>query len=176
MTTKAFPQLRKRSILKPSGKDSPPEIRRTHKAWLRIQNRPPLRSPNSRKTIPAVDLRWIRSFDAFLDDVGPCPEDHRPLCPDPESPCGPGNFVWAQISGPRRPGRVARVFELNGEARTLHDWAQHMGVNEITLRSRLDRGVPFDLAITPTDYRRTVPQGTAPSGPLTTSAGNQKKA
>jgi hypothetical protein len=44
-------------------------------------------------------------------------------------------------------------------------------VNEITLRSRLYRGLPFELAIAPADYRRL-----APSESLTTFAGNQKKA
>jgi hypothetical protein len=151
MTTKPFPQLRRRSILKPSGRNSPPEIRRTHQAWSRLCSR----LQGSRNKPSEISPRWVRCFDTFLNDVGPCPEGFRPTRPDPELPLGPGNFIWAAPLGPRNAGRQPKLYALGSEQRTLREWAAHAGIVEVTLRSRLARGIPLEQAIAPIDYRKT---------------------
>lgn len=153
MTSQPFPSLRRRSALKPTGRNSPPEILRTYQAWSRLQRRHSSRSLRPRKGSLVVDPRWTRCFDTFLDDVGPCPDGYRPQRLDASLPYGPGNFVWAPSTGARR-GRQAKLYVFNGEIRTLRDWAAHAGISEVTLRSRLSRHVPFERAIASVDYRK----------------------
>jgi len=155
MTTKPLPQLRRRSALKPTGRNAPPELRRTHQAWNRLQYRFSVRLRGSRKTPSQIAPHWVRCFDAFLDDVGSCPEGHGPSRPDPELPFGPGNFAWVPLGSPSGTGPKPRLYDLGGEQRSLREWAAHTGVPEVTLRSRLSRGISLERAIAPVDLRKT---------------------
>jgi hypothetical protein len=154
MTTKPFPQLRRRSALKPTGRNASPELRRTYQAWNRLQNRYSARLQGLRKLPSRIDPRWVRSFDTFLKDVGHCPEGHGSFRPDPELPFGPGNFAWIPLGGPRGTGPRPKLYDLGGEQRSLREWAAHTGVLEMTLRSRLLRGNSLEQAIAPIDYRK----------------------
>lgn len=153
MKKKPFPQPRRRSVLRPTSRNAPPEVLRTYQAWSRLLNRHRSRSLRPRKAPPAIDPRWTECFDAFFDAVGPCPDGCRATRPDIKLPYGPGNFVWAPPIGSLR-GCQPRLFAFNGELRTLRDWAAHVGVNEITIRARLARHLPFEQAIASVDYRK----------------------
>lgn len=49
---------------------------------------------------------------------------------------------------PREHHGNARIIFHRGESRSISAWAKHVGINEKTLRHRLDRGWPFARAIT----------------------------
>ena len=105
-----------------------------------------------RRGAPDIAPRWFRCFDNFLEDAGSRPKGCQPSRPRPDLPYGPDTFAWVARRGG---GRVPEVIAHAGEARTIREWAAHAGVKEITLRDRLKRGLSFDLAIQPTDYRRS---------------------
>jgi len=48
-----------------------------------------------------VDPRW-HSFDNFLEDMGPCPENHEFHRLEPRLMYGPGNGEWREAGWLRR--------------------------------------------------------------------------
>lgn len=46
-----------------------------------------------------------------------------------------------------------RVFTYRGQTKTMSEWADAVGIKYATLRARIAKGMPFEKAIQPTDYR-----------------------
>ncbi|MCJ2061049.1 hypothetical protein MKL09_31590 [Methylobacterium sp. J-048] len=125
-----------------------PEFR----AWndLRYRARKQARSDSEPGTLTlGVCARWMSSFQAFLDDLGPKPSPRHELQRrDPQLDYGPGNCAWGLKAGARRRGRnTTRYVEIDGRRVAVVDVAAAHGVHRDTLIKRLDRGVPLAEAI-----------------------------
>lgn len=91
--------------------------------------------------------RWHR-FALFFLDLGPRPSPKHSL-ERVDNACGyePGNVAWATVREQSRNKRSTRLIEHDGQVKCVTDWADHLGLNRNTLRSRLHRGWSFEEAI-----------------------------
>lgn len=59
----------------------------------------------------------------------------------------PDNCRWTDAATQNNNSRNNRVFEYDGEIHTMAEWARIYNVKYETLRSRINRGMPFEAAI-----------------------------
>lgn len=93
------------------------------------------------------DVRWLL-FENFLEDMGDKPEGmtldridtNRGYCKE--------NCKWSDKSTQSRNKRNNRVLTFNGKSYCLWEWAELIGMNPSTLRSRLNRGWTVSKALT----------------------------
>lgn len=148
MTSRSIRTLRLPSSVRPAGSDAPAEIRRTYRRWGRlmaIYRDWKSRSEGDHMYCP-IHLAWVRSFDCFLDDMGPCPQGNYSLMRrDPSGLYIPSNCFW----GPRvRTGRKARLFASHqGETRAVTTWCARLGIPRDTVYSRIRRGLSPEAAL-----------------------------
>lgn len=92
---------------------------------------------------------WIKDFWAFLEHIGEMPGPQYTVDRlDPEKGYEPGNVRWLhknQQSGTRR---ITLTATMNGEKKTLKEWAAQYGIVYETLRERLSRGWSIEEALT----------------------------
>lgn len=125
-----------------------------YRAWndLRYRSRRQAQSGSEPGT-PTIGVcaRWMSSFQAFLDDLGPKPSPRHELQRrDPQLDYGPGNCLWGLRAGASRRGRnTTRYVEIDGRRVAVVDVAAAHGVHRDTLIKRLDRGVPLAEATRP---------------------------
>ncbi len=97
----------------------------------------------------AVCQRWLDSYEAFLEDMGPRPEGgyslHRV---DNDGDYEPGNCVWATWKQQARNTRRNTLITHNSETKCLSEWAEDCGINRITLSYRLRSGWSVADALT----------------------------
>lgn len=92
--------------------------------------------------------RWKESFLNFLEDMG-----HRPALEyslerkDVNGDYTPENCVWATMSEQRRNTRVNRYLTVDGERKTITDWALETGLSLSCIRARLSRGYSDEAAV-----------------------------
>jgi hypothetical protein len=107
--------------------------------------------------------QWVDSFERFLADVGPRPSMAHTLDRiDNDAGYAPGNVRWSSASeqqiNTRRP---ERLIEIDGQTRTLGEWAAHAGLGKTALLYRLSRGycgrdlIQPRLKASPGESRRT---------------------
>jgi hypothetical protein len=122
-----------------------------YKVWLSMVNR--CTNPNNR-TYPqyggrgvTVCERW-RSFEAFLEDMGRKPTPlHTIDRIDNAKGYEPGNCRWATRRQQCENRSMTVWITINGVTRCLSEWARMAGVHRETIRQRLRRGVPPEMAI-----------------------------
>lgn len=90
--------------------------------------------------------RW-QSFENFLADMGPCPTGFSIEREDNDGNYEPSNCVWADRTTQSRNTRKNRRIEFNGVTKILKDWAHDLGIDQASLRQRLDKW-PLAEAIT----------------------------
>lgn len=84
-----------------------------------------------------IDPRWL-SFEEFYKDMGDPPFPKASLERlDNDEGYSKGNVVWATRAQQARNKRNTRLFEFQGEARTLSEWAERTGIGRATLASRV---------------------------------------
>lgn len=92
--------------------------------------------------------RWRNSFEAFLADMGERPSDihsidridvNRDYCPE--------NCRWATPKEQARNRRSNKTYTHDGQTMTLPEWAEKHGMAMRTLWARLNKGIPFHVAI-----------------------------
>ena len=108
-----------------------------------------------------MDPVWAESYARFRDDVinaiGPKPSRMYSLDRiNNDAGYVPGNLRWATPEEQNRNTRKTRLFELNGQKRTLSEWADLAGVRRELVTSRVLRyGWPLDEALgTPPGFGR----------------------
>ncbi len=92
--------------------------------------------------------RWD-SFENFLADMGSRPNGYSIDRIDNNGNYEPGNCRWATTKQQMNNQRRNRVIELNGERKTIAQWAEQLGVGWTCIRDRLDRyGWTIERALT----------------------------
>jgi len=92
---------------------------------------------------------WMRSFEAFLADVGPRPGPGYQIDRiNNDGNYEPANVRWVPYPEQHRNTRFNRFVEFRGERLCIAAWAERLGVTSGTLAARIDRGWPLDKALT----------------------------
>lgn len=92
--------------------------------------------------------RWVQSFAAFAEDVGPRPFDGASLDRiDNDRGYEPGNVRWSDATGQARNRSDNRIVVAFGVARCVAEWSEFYGVRAGTIVGRLDRGWPAERAV-----------------------------
>ena len=91
--------------------------------------------------------RWS-DFAAFYADMGPRPsKDHSIDRIDNDQGYSPDNCRWATRAEQNRNHRRNRYLELNGERKTVTDWALRLGITQQAMQDRLNKW-PLERALT----------------------------
>lgn len=94
--------------------------------------------------------RWKNDFHAFAEDLGPKPsKDHSIDRIDNSGNYEPGNVRYATRSEQARNKRNTIMLTYNGETRTLHDWAEKIGVSSYTIHMRRWLGKSVEEMLAP---------------------------
>ena len=89
----------------------------------------------------SVCKRWRRSFQHFLDDMGPRPSLQHSLDRiDNEGNYTPRNCHWATAKQQGRNRRNNRMITHNGQTFCVSDWCEELGLSEDVVRGRLSLG------------------------------------
>lgn len=98
--------------------------------------------------------KWANSFEAFWEDMGPTYKDGLELDRiDPNGNYEPGNCRWVDKKTQNRNTRANRVVDSPLGAMPLSELAELTGINYGTLKSRANRGLPFEKLIAPVQGR-----------------------
>jgi hypothetical protein len=96
----------------------------------------------------AVCARWVESFEAFLEDMGPCPDgmtlDRRESSGNYE----PNNCRWATAVEQANNRSNVRKIEIRGESLSLAQACRVTGINYETACGRVRRGWTPERAVT----------------------------
>lgn len=121
-------------------------------AWMHMKNR--CLNPNDadyhRHGGRGIGIfqEWVDSFAAFFRDMGFKPSKEHVLTRiDPDGHYEPGNCQWKVPEKKAAPVPKGPVYFYMGETKTLEEWAEIFGMNPAVIQERLDRGLPFALAI-----------------------------
>jgi hypothetical protein len=134
------------------------EKTREYRAWRDMKNR--CLNPNVKsyqhyggRGIVICD-RWLNSFEAFLEDMGPCPPGLTIDRIENERGYEPGNCRWADRMTQARNRRTVRWITFRGETLCLHEWAERIGINPCGLGERLGKGWGLEEALTTPKFGR----------------------
>lgn len=102
--------------------------------------------------------RW-QSFEAFLADMGDCPDGLTLERNDVNGNYEPSNCRWATRKEQGINKRVNRRITFNGETLTISQWAEKLNLPYETLMYRLIRRMSLERAMQPMIYSRWHPEG-----------------
>jgi hypothetical protein len=89
-----------------------------------------------------VCARWMGSFEAFFEDMGPKPSPSHSLdrYPDRDGNYEPGNVRWATSKEQTRNTRRNHWITYRGETLSMIEWAERLGMSYHLIRNRLKCG------------------------------------
>lgn len=95
-----------------------------------------------------VCARWQKSFQDFLEDMGPRPDGFSlDRYPDKDGNYEPGNCRWASVIEQNNNKRTNRLVQIHGAWLTMAAAARAYGVDYKLFRDRIKRGWSPDEAI-----------------------------
>lgn len=97
----------------------------------------------------AVCEEWASSFERFLEDMGPRPDENHTLERiDNDGNYEPGNCRWATRREQMNNIRKNVVLVVDGEAATLAEWCRRNGIAHSSVLKRLANGWDVKRAVT----------------------------
>lgn len=81
-----------------------------------------------------------QSFEAFLGDMGPCPKGSQLGRRDVKGHYTPDNTRWMTRSQAQRARGIGSRLSFAGEALTVIEWSERVGLSANTIRCRLRKG------------------------------------
>jgi hypothetical protein len=96
--------------------------------------------------------RW-NSFALFMADMGPCPEGLTLDRLDVNQGYSPGNCRWATAIEQANNKRNNHRLVIDGDERTLQEWARHFGMDHSKVQYRLRQGWPLTEVFSKEDFR-----------------------
>ena len=91
--------------------------------------------------------RWA-SFEAFLSDMGECPEGHTLDRIDNQLGYEPTNCRWATVAAQNFNRSAVVMLSHAGACKSVADWARDLGIGANTIRQRLYLGWDPTRALT----------------------------
>lgn len=119
--------------------------------WQQLRDR--CKNPNNPRWVDyggrgiKVCERWDE-FASFLADMGDRPKGYQLDRIDNNGNYEPGNCRWATPSQNLNNRRINRRLTMNGETLSIAEWAERVGINWYTIRSRLIYGWTIERALT----------------------------
>lgn len=96
-----------------------------------------------------IAVRWRRSFEAFLFDMGPRPPARTlDRFPDRDGSYTKSNCRWATREQQMQNKRTNRIIKFNGRRSCLAEWARQLGVRGSCIDYRLAHGWSVRRALT----------------------------
>jgi len=92
--------------------------------------------------------RWINSFEAFYEDMGPRPVGTSIDRIDFNGNYEPENCRWADIETQNSNTSTTVLITAKSETKSLGAWARELGVSTVAIRYRLKKGMSHEDAIT----------------------------
>ena len=86
-----------------------------------------------------VCARWRESFEAFLEDMGPCPPEMSIDREKNDQGYNPDNCRWATVEVQQSNRRDNVQIQFEGRTQTLSQWSVETGLPKTTLWNRLNR-------------------------------------
>lgn len=98
--------------------------------------------------------RWKSSYENFLSDMGERPEGCSLDRINNDGDYCPENCRWATARQQNRNRSDNRLLTINGETKTLPEWADAAGISRSTFKRRLEHGwTPEEALSTPLQYK-----------------------
>ncbi len=121
---------------------------KTYRAWGRMLERcrDPRRKYHAGRGI-TVCKRW-HDFVNFYADMGDRPDGMTMERIDNDGNYEPDNCKWATHAEQSRNTRYNHLVTFQGKTQCVTDWAEELGINRITLYSRLRKGWSVEKALT----------------------------
>lgn len=110
---------------------------RTYNAWLNMKTRC-RRDPHYRHV--SICDAWLNSFQAFLSDMGECPEGLTLDRIDTTGNYEPLNCRWATSKQQANNKINNRLITINGITKTAIEWMEYHGLDSTTFYRRLRLG------------------------------------
>ena len=92
--------------------------------------------------------KWRVSFEAFVGDMGPCPEGYTLERINVNGDYEPNNCTWVTKTEQASNKRNNRYLTANGETKTMAEWARGLGCNPAAILYRLNKGWSEHDAVT----------------------------
>lgn len=89
--------------------------------------------------------RWVRDYQNFMDDMGPCPEGFSLDRVDVDGPYSPENCRWSSHADQARNKRNTVWVEYAGEVVQLRSLAERFGLPRSRVYQQWKRGVSLDV-------------------------------
>jgi hypothetical protein len=83
---------------------------------------------------------WEKSFEAFFEEMGPCPPGYQIDRIDNSGNYEPGNCRWASLAENNANRRDNIHLEFNGETKIMAEWAREWGVKGTFIGKRIKKG------------------------------------
>lgn len=94
-----------------------------------------------------ICAEWIGSYDAFVRDMGECPERLTLERKDVNGNYEPSNCCWATKAEQARNRRRSRRIAIDGKHIHVAELADLSGVDMRTIEYRLSKGMPLSVAL-----------------------------